>query len=102
MAIVKIDPENYEHASTVQLDSDAGNMWLAMSEIEDWAGQHQFVRTGEMQLRVVLVGGHRHYRGICFRISSEEEASAEQLHREAIDRGERIADLIRSSPRSNR
>ena len=89
--IVKIDPAEYDSSSTVQLDSDAGNQWLAIGEIEDWASSHGFVRTSELNLRQVLVGGKRRFRTVCYRISEEELKAAEDAQARVVMRG----DLLR-------
>jgi hypothetical protein len=91
--ITRIDPKEFANASTVQLDSDAGNPWLAISEIEDWARQNGFVRTSEYQPRMVLIEGLRRYRCICYRISPEEREALEQSHQKMIDRGEALRGL---------
>jgi hypothetical protein len=49
----------------------------------------------------VLINDRRRYRGICFRISAEERATAERLQGEAIDRDEKLMGLIPSSPQGS-
>jgi hypothetical protein len=70
--ITRIDPADFKNASTVQLDSDAGNPWLALDEIEEWASANGFVRTAVFHPRQVLIDGRRRFRGICYRLLAEE------------------------------
>lgn len=92
--ITRIDPSEYSNASTVQVDSDAGNAWLAIEEIENWAAEHQFVRTSEFHPRQVLVDGHRQFRSICYRISPEERAAMELSQRQMVERGEALRGVV--------
>jgi len=92
--ITKIDPPDFDKASTVQIDSDAGNPWLAVDEIENWAAHRGFVRTSEYHPRQVLVEGHRRFRAICYRISDEERAAMELAHRQMTERGDRLRGLV--------
>ncbi len=92
--ITRIDPLDFENSSMVQIDSDAGNMWLAIEDVEDWASSHGFVRTNEQTLRPVLLDGKLRYRGICFRISDEERAAADFSQRMMIERAERLRGVI--------
>ena len=78
MAIVGVDPTEYQNANTVQVDSDAADNARAINEIDDWATEHGFVRTNEYWLRKAIRGGKRIFRGICYRFSDEERASAVQ------------------------
>ena len=93
--ITRIDPPDHGNASTVQIDSDAGNPWLAIDEIETWAAENGFVRTSEYHPRPVLIDGHRRYRGICYRISDEERAALELAHRQMTERGDRLRGVVR-------
>lgn len=92
--ITRIDPPDYKSTSTVQLDSDAGNPWLAIDEIETWAAQHGFVRTSEYHPRQVLVEGHRRFRAVCYRISDEERAAIEISQRRMTERGDVLRGTI--------
>lgn len=92
--ITKIDPPDYGNASTVQIDSDSGNHWLATTEIEEWAAAHGFVRTSEYHLRQVLVDGRRRFRGVCYRITDEERRAAEDAQRQMIARGDALRDAL--------
>lgn len=86
--ISKVDPSTFDSASTVQIDCDAANQWLAMDEIEDWAAAHGFVRTGEFPLRQVLLDGKRYFRAIGYRMSDEERIAIEMSHDEMVRRAE--------------
>jgi hypothetical protein len=88
--ITRIDPDNFASASTVQIESNAGNPWLALEEIEEWAAAHGFVRTSEYHPRAVLVNGERRFRGICYRVTEEERAAIEQAHQDMIVRGDAL------------
>ena len=68
-------------------------MPAAVEEVEDWAWEHGFVRTHEHNLRLVLVDGKLRYRGICYRISKEEEAATNLSQQEMIERAERLRGL---------
>lgn len=95
--ITRIDPEDVTNVSTVQIESDAGNPWLALDEIETWAAENGFVRTSEYHPRQVLVEGKRRFRGVCYRISEEERAAMELAQRQMIDRGNALRGIV---PRS--
>jgi len=97
--ITQIDPKDFSTASTVQVDSDAGNPWLALDEIETWAAQNGFVRTSEYHARQVLVSGRRLYRAVCYRISDEERAALEQAQSQMSKRAEALRGIL---PRSAR
>jgi hypothetical protein len=88
--ITRVDPPDFIDASTVQVDSDASDPWLAVADVEQWAQQNGFVRTSEYQLRQVLINNQRRFRGICYRISVEERAAIELAHRRMIDRGDAL------------
>jgi hypothetical protein len=92
--ITQVDPPDFQRSSTVQVDSDAGNLWLAIEDIEDWASQHGFVRTGEYHLRQVLIDGRHRFRGVCYRISEEERAAIEATQREMADRGDGLRGVL--------
>lgn len=94
--ITRTDPDDFANASTVQVESDAGNHWLALSEIEEWAAAHGFVRTSEYHPRPVLVEGRRRFRGICFRLTEEDRAAVEQAHRQMIERGDDLRRVARA------
>jgi len=76
MAIVRVDPSDYQNANTVQVDSDAADNARAINEIGDWAAEHGFVRTNEYWLRQVPRDGKPIFRGICYRFSEEEREAA--------------------------
>lgn len=97
MVITRIDPPDYDHASTVQVDSDVGNAWLALDEIEGWAAEKGFVRTSEYQPRQVLVDGQRRFRAICYRISDEERAAMELSQQQMIERGDQLRGMVHST-----
>ncbi len=88
--ITQIDPDKFANASTVQIESNAANPWLALDEIEEWAAAHGFVRTSEYHPRTVLVNGERRFRGICYRVTEEERAASEQAHQDMIARGDAL------------
>lgn len=78
MAIVAIDPPDWEKANVVQVDSDARDNRDAVLEIEDWAAENGFARTTEYWLRQILKeGGRRVFRGICYRLTEEVMRSNE-------------------------
>src|SRR5688500_16219300 len=94
MAITLIDPPDFQNASTVQIDSDAEDAWLAVEAIENWAAQNEFVSIGEFHPRQVLVDGRRRFRGICYRISDEERAAMESAQRQMAERGDRLRGAV--------
>lgn len=93
--ITRIDPADFSHASTVQVESDVGNPWLALDEIEDWAAGHGFVRTSEYHPRQVLVDGQRRFRTVCYRMSDEELEAIEDAQRRMTERGDRLRGTVR-------
>ena len=90
MAIVSVDPPDPTDVSLVQVDSSAGNFWLAIAEINAWAADHGFIRTSEFQLRQVMIGGRVRFRGICYRPTTEEADAAEHAHRAMIARADQL------------
>ena len=80
MAIVKIDPAEWQNASVVQVESDAVNNIDALKEIENWAYQNGFARTTEYWLRHVRRDGQLIFRGICYRVDEEDRASQKEAH----------------------
>ena len=72
MAIVKIDPADWQHANVLQIDSDAPNNLEAVKEIESWSYQNGFARTPEYWLRRARRNGQMLFRGICFRVAEDE------------------------------
>lgn len=92
--IERIDPPNFQHASTVQVDSNADNMWSAIDEIENWATENGFVRTSEYAPRQILIGGHKHFRAICYRLSAEERAASELAHQQMTQRGDVLRETM--------
>jgi len=51
LAIVAIDPVDWENVNAVQIDSDASENEEATTDIENWAAEHGFARTTEYWLR---------------------------------------------------
>ncbi len=84
MGIVRVDPENWESANVVQVDSDARDNRQALLEVEAWAAEHGFVRTDEYWLRQIIRNDHWHFRGICYRLN-EDERAAQKAHARRID-----------------
>jgi hypothetical protein len=71
--ITRIDPQDWEHASVVQLDSDAPDNMKALKEMEQWAYDHGFARTDEYWLRRAITDDNvRIFRGICYRLTRDE------------------------------
>ncbi len=99
--ITRIDPDNFVSVSTVQVESDAGNPWLALAEIEDWAAAHGFVRTSEYHPRPVLVEGRRRFRGICFRLTEEDHAALDRAHQQMIERGDDLRRVAQAPKAAN-
>ena len=88
--ITQVDPNQYTTASSVQIDSDAADPWLAIEEMENWAADNGFVRSSEYHPRQVLIDGWRRYRSVCYRISPEERAALELSQRQMTERGEAL------------
>jgi hypothetical protein len=90
MAIIYVDPENWQAANAVQVDSDASDHEKALCEIEDWAAEHGFARTTEYRLRRLRRrDGTRVFRGFCYRLTEEVLESARSDNRrisEAVER----------------
>ena len=92
--ITRVEPSDFSNAATVQVESDAGNPWLALDEIETWAAEYGFVRTSEYHPRQVLVAGRRRFRGICYRMTEEEHAALELAHEHMIARGQAVTNAL--------
>jgi hypothetical protein len=97
--ITQIDPVSFADASSVQVDSDAGDSWHAIEEIENWAAENGFVRSSEYSPRQVLIEGHRRFRSVCYRISPEERAAFELSQRQMTERGELLKGLVHHAAR---
>ena len=77
--ITRVDPPDPNSTSALQVDSDAGNYWLAVKDVERWAAEHGFVPVGGV--RPVLVDGRRQFRAVCYRPTPEDAAAAEEDNR---------------------
>jgi hypothetical protein len=88
MPIILLDPADWEslEASTVQIDSDAPDNKTAIEEIEAWASQHGYARVNEYWLRPIIRNNKKIFRGICYRLDSEELESAKRLADESKKR----------------
>ncbi|MEE9293543.1 MAG: hypothetical protein V3W34_01060 [Phycisphaerae bacterium] len=75
MTIMDVDPQVTSDVNIVQVDSDAPDNRDAILEIEQWASEKGFVRTNEYWLRQIVKNGRRLFRGICYRISNEEQTA---------------------------
>lgn len=92
MAIVGIDPADWEKANVVQVDSDAPNNKEAIIDIENWAADKDFVRTTEYWLqRILKKDGRKVFRGICYRLTEEVVRSNEAACKES-------AEILRKMP----
>ncbi|HUU86059.1 MAG TPA: hypothetical protein VM243_21385 [Phycisphaerae bacterium] len=86
MAIVKVDPEDWKTSNTVQLDSDAPSNREALLEIDEWAAEHGFARVNEHWLRRIITQDRCWlFRGVCYRLTPEEQTSAQAAGRAAAD-----------------
>lgn len=95
MAIIYVDPEEWEkaNANTVQVDSDATDNKGAIDDIEQWAADNRFARTNEYWLRRVIRQDGKHvFRGICYRVTVEVQASNEAIL-------QKISKLAEENPR---
>ena len=91
MPIQKVDPKDWQSASTVQIDSDSADNLEAKKEIEQWARDNGFARTTEFWLRqAITADGKRVFRGICFRIGPDERRAADEINREVEERMSRM------------
>lgn len=89
MAIIYVDPEEWQNANTVQVDSDAKKNEQAIDDIEQWAADNGFARTSEYWLRQVIRQDGKHvFRGICYRVTAEVKASNEAILQEISRRAE--------------
>jgi hypothetical protein len=89
--ITRIDPQDWEHANVVQLDSDARDNMQAMREIEDWAFDHGFARTTEYHLRAAITDDNlRVFRGICYRLTRDERRAIDETNRRVEERRGRM------------
>jgi len=87
MTIVAVDPKDWAAANVVQVDSDAKDNPHAIDEIEEWAAKNGFARVNENWLRQILRNGHRVFRGVCYRLTEQEQqgsASIRQANAEAL------------------
>ena len=77
MAVV-VNPADWKHLNVVQVDSDAARNIDAIREIDDWAAENGFARVNVYHLRPVRrPDGRRVLRGECYRLTAEEQFSAE-------------------------
>lgn len=89
MAIV-IDPPKWAELAlnVVQIDSDASENREAILEIDGWAAENGFARVNENWLRQIFREGKRFFRGVCYRLTEEEQRSSSsvcQRHQELLD-----------------
>ncbi len=89
--IVKVDPEDWQHANVIQVDSDAHDNVKARLEIEDWAFDRGFVRTNEFHLRAAITDENaRVFRGICYRLAPDENRAIQESQRRTEERMARM------------
>jgi hypothetical protein len=93
MAIVNTDPLEWDRVNTLQVDSDAQDNASAIAEINRWAAERGFARTNEYWLRRVRTNNGMIFRGICYRVTDDERATARERLGEAAERRRRIADI---------
>ncbi len=102
MAIVAVDPEGWAAANVVQnvvqVDSDAKDNHEAILEIEDWAAENGFARINENWLRQIHRGGQRVFRGVCYRLTEEEQQSSSSVCQTST---EALNELPATTPRSD-
>jgi hypothetical protein len=87
MPIVSIDPADWGTSNTIQLDSDAPGNREAIIEMDEWAAENGFARINEQWLRRIQRGGRQLYRGVCYRLTEEEQQSSSvacQMSAEAL------------------
>jgi hypothetical protein len=92
--ITRVDPPDFRTVSSVQVDSNADNPWVAIEEIESWAAENGFVRTSEYHPRHVLIDGGRQFRSVCYPVSDEERAAIELAHRQMSERAEALRGVL--------
>ena len=97
MAIIYIDPAEWENANVVQIDSDSSNNAEAVIEIENWAHQHGFARTNEYWLRQARRDGKMRFRGICFRVAEDEQEVLQERQQQIEARAMRIEAALRGA-----
>lgn len=90
MAIKSIEPEQFDKAPAVIVDSDATTNVEAIREIDTWASNHGFARTTEYWLRVVVVENQRRFRGTCYRLTAEDARGADVRLQEIEERRQRL------------
>lgn len=97
MAIVRVDPAEWQNVNVLQLDSDASNNQAAMLEMEQWAYENGFARTNEYWLRRIRRDGQTVFRGICYRVEEEERATQRAILQETEARAMRIEAALSSA-----
>ena len=103
MAIVRIDPPEWQNANVLQIDSDAPNNQVAIMEMDQWAYEKGFARTNEYWLRRIRRNGQTIFRSICYRVEEEERATQREIIQETEARAMHIEAALRdvesASPR---
>lgn len=76
MTIKAYDPKDWTASNIVQVDSDAKDNQAAIDDIESWAADNGFARVNENWLRQIFRDGQRYFRGVCYRLTPEEQESS--------------------------
>ena len=97
MAIVRIDPAEWQNANVLQLDSNAPTNQAAMLEMDQWAYENGFARTNEYWLRRIRRDNQMIFRGICYRVEEEEHATQMATLQESETRAMRIEVALRGA-----
>jgi hypothetical protein len=79
MAIIRIEPPDFEHEQEVSVYSDADTNMRALIEIGDWAADHGLVRSQEYALPTVQTDGKRLFKGLCYRMTAEDYRRARAI-----------------------
>ncbi len=91
MAIIRTDPEDWQKANSVLVDSDARDDVKALLEIQDWAYDHGFACVPTTWLQpVLLADGRRAFRGFCYRLTPEVKAANQKLIEDIAETAARL------------
>lgn len=70
MSVTQIEPPDFENADVVIVYSDEADHDRAKADVEGWAREHGFERSGEHWLARISRDGKRMHKGFCFRPES--------------------------------
>ena len=88
--MVYVNPDPWDNAPAVIVDSDAPTNLQAIREVSEWANLNGFARTTESHLRQIYRDGRMMYQAVYFRLTEEFRAGVTERLRQLDERLSRM------------